>query len=145
VAKLEAERFLPPAEAKKGVYTLDQTCGKLFITDNPNPTGGFTYGMLLQGFAVDNEGKRNKEKRSFSVSISLDAKFDIVNGEISHATELNELCPDVIGQVHALGATRLIAVAADLGFPGVRPKLSLPRDSIPSFTRDDPAEESNGT
>lgn len=132
--KLQAERFLAPADAKKGLYTLEQKCGKLFTAESPKPFGKFTYEMLLEGFALNAQGEKDLEKRSFSVSIAMEARFDIVNGKISRAAELNKLCPDVIGQVHALGAMRLIALAADLGFPGVRPRLSIPRESIPSFT-----------
>lgn len=135
--KLQAERFLSPAEAKKGVYTLAQTCGKLFTADDaPTPFGKFTYEMMLEGFAMKADGKKDLEKRSFTISMAMEAKFDIVNGRVSKADELNRLCPEIIGQVHALGAMRLIALAADLGFPAVRPRLSIPRESIPSFMHD---------
>jgi hypothetical protein len=136
VVKLQAERFLAPEKASKGVYQLEQECGPLFTAKSPKPFGKFVYEMKLQGFLIDEHGKKDVEKCSFLVSIAMEARFDILNGAISRESELNKLCPDVIGQVHALGTMRLIAIAADLGFPGVRPRLSIARESIPKFTHD---------
>jgi hypothetical protein len=133
VIKIQAERFLSPLDVPKGVYTLEQKCGHLFTSKSPENFGKFTYQMVLEGFGLGDGGKKNPERRSFLVALTMEAQFDVVNGKITRVSELNKLCPSIIGQVHALGTTRLIAVAADLGFPGVRPRLSIPRDAIPSF------------
>ena len=138
--KLQAERFIAPEKAPKGVYQLEQECGPLFTAKSPKPFGKFVYEMKLQGFELNEQGEKDVEKRSFSVSIAMEARFDILNGAISRESEINKLCPDVIGQVHALGAMRLIAIAADLGFPGVRPRLSIARELIPKFAHDSDVE-----
>lgn len=131
--KLQAERFLSPGEAGKGVYSLEQKCGEMYTADEPNAFGALIYDMQLEGYGLDSEGKKDKGRKSFAISISMEARFDILGGKISRANELNKLCPDLIGQVHALGTMRLIALAADLGFPGVRPRLSIPREAIPKY------------
>ncbi|SIR43138.1 hypothetical protein SAMN05880566_112186 [Janthinobacterium sp. TND4EL3] len=136
--KVSAERIINSADAAKGVYALSQQCRHILTSSNPeNPKGTFQYLMTLEGFVKETKSSKKHEKKSFSIYIELEASFDIEGGPIDDVKLFNSLTPHLVAQVHAVGTARITTMAADLGYPGVRPDLGIEKNRIPAFKIDD--------
>jgi hypothetical protein len=140
--KVQAERLLQPEEASKGYFTVAQSCKNIWTLEKPKTIGKFHYEIIVEGFSETSrdieEGEINKDPpKSFSIELALEANFNILNGPIRTESQLNSAGPEMIGQVHALAISRVTALAAELGYLGIRPELTLERTDIPSFGPDD--------
>lgn len=137
--KVQAEQLLPPEKASRGFYNVSQKCKHIWTSNKPKPIGTFQYEIKLEGFADDgnevvvSDGDEVPPRKSFSIELTLEASFNIVGGPITRASKLNSLSPEMIGQVYALAIARVTSLAAELGYSGVKPELTLEKSSIPKF------------
>lgn len=119
------ERFVPAADAAKGVYNLTTSARVQALDSDEGGTASLYVEMTvtMEGLANPKGGKKKSVPgKTFTISMTAEATF--LNREPSvEILESRATAIDLMKQVHPVVVSRLRQVAVDMGYRSVKPAL----------------------